>query len=162
MDTQTKRAIRIINNQLFSYNKDPIEGLTFEPDLEDTLKHNFCLLGPQESPWADCILNGYVKFPVNYPFSPPEIKFETRSLHPNIYTDGKVCLSILNSTQDETGYFQQCELWSPALDLRCVFICILNLFTEPNLESPANLDACIAYRTDIRKFTKSVRVLFEL
>lgn len=155
------RAMRITKNQLDAYLKDPIEGLVLEHDQTEVLKLNFTLIGPRDTPWEDHIMHGYVKLSDNYPFVPPEVKFITKTLHPNIYKDGKVCLSILNSTQDETGYFQQSELWSPVLDIRCVFLCIMTLFTEPNLESPADLDSCILYRTNIRKLTTDVRKLME-
>jgi ubiquitin-protein ligase len=159
---QLNRAIRIINNQLNIYNKEPIDGLIFNQDEENTLKVNFVLIGPKDTPWDSCIINGSIFFPENYPFSPPSIKFNNNLYHPNIYKDGKVCLSILNSTQDETGYFQKSELWSPALDIRCVFLCILNLFTEPNLESPADLDSCIMYRSDQKKLYKIIRNEFNM
>ena len=157
MDTSTKRAIRIATNQITAYNKGPLEGLHLHQDPENALKINFTLIGPKETPWEDFVMNGIINIPSNFPFVPPELKFLTKTHHPNIYPDGKVCLSILNAEQDETGYFKPSELWTPALDIRCVFLCILNLFTEPNLESPANLDACILYRNDIKTLTKMVR-----
>lgn len=157
----TRRAIKITTNQLKAYNKDPFDGLDLIQDETNSLKVLFTLTGPKETPWEDCVMHGYVLCPDNYPFVPPSIVFSTKTNHPNIYKDGKVCLSILNNKQDETGYFQQSELWTPALDLRCIFLCIINLFNEPNLESPADLDACIMYRNNIRNFTRSVRKLFE-
>jgi len=157
MDTSTKRAMRIATNQITAYNKGPLDGLHFNQDPENALKINFTLIGPKETPWEDFVMNGVVNIPSNFPFVPPELVFHTKTHHPNIYPDGKVCLSILKSEQDETGYFKASELWSPALDIRCIFLCILNLFTEPNLESPANLDAKILYQNDIKSFTKMVR-----
>ncbi len=157
----TGRAIKITSNQIKAYYKDPLDGLELLQDEQNSLKIQFTLTGPKESPWEDCIMNGYIMCPNNYPFEPPSVVFTTKTNHPNIYKDGKVCMSILNNKQDETGYFQQSELWSPALDLRCIFLCIINLFNEPNLESPADLDACILYRSDIKKFTRNVRKLFD-
>ena len=157
MDLSTKRAIRISTSQLASYNKEPILGLHLEQDKNNSLRITFTLEGPKETPWEDVIMKGEVNIPSNYPFVPPNLKFITKTFHPNIYKDGKVCLSILNSEQDETGYFKPEELWTPALDFRCIFLCIMNLFTEPNLESPANLDACILYRNDLKKLTQMVR-----
>lgn len=44
-------------------------------------------------------------FPENYPFSPPNVKFITGDgitrFHPNLYVDGKICLSILNTWPGE-------------------------------------------------------------
>ena len=157
----TGRTIKIINSQIKAYNNDPLDGLELIYDQSNGLKVFFVLTGPNDSPWENCVMNGYVECPKDYPFSPPKIIFTTKTNHPNIYKDGRVCLSILNDKQDETGYFQQCELWTPALDFRCVLLCIINLFNEPNLESPADLDACILYRNDIRTFTLNIRKLFD-
>jgi ubiquitin-protein ligase len=162
MNTLMKRASRIITNQLNQYIKDPLNGIDFYQDEQNILNLSFTLIGPKETPWEDIMLKGIIVFPENYPFSPPKLQFLSRTFHPNIYPDGKICLSILNDKQDETGYFKANELWSPVLDIRSVFLCIQNLFTEPNLESPANLDACIMYRNDLKGFTKMIRKEYNL
>lgn len=42
--------------------------------------------------------------PKNYPMSPPEFKFVRPLFHPNIYKDGKLCISILHAPgEDETS-----------------------------------------------------------
>jgi hypothetical protein len=35
-----------------------------------------------------------------YPFSPPEMKFVPSLFHPNVYADGKICISILHPPGD--------------------------------------------------------------
>jgi ubiquitin-protein ligase len=152
------RTIKIINNQIKAYSNEPLEGLELIYNEIDALKVEFLLTGPKNSPWEDCIMNGYIDCPKDYPFNSPNVIFTTKTYHPNIYNDGKVCLSILNNTRDETGYFQQSELWSPALDFRCIMLCVINLFHEPNLESPANLDACILYRKLFDSQEKTINV----
>jgi len=157
-----KRAIKNILKQLELYNKDPIPGLSFEQVPNDAMTLNFTLIGPSDCAWEGCLMNGTITFPEKYPFEPPVLKFITKTFHPNIYTNGKVCLSILNANRDETGYFQASELWSPVLDIKTVFICITNLFVEPNLESPADLDAAIEFRKDNKKYTKKIRSMFKM
>jgi ubiquitin-protein ligase len=152
-------SLKVCFNQLREYNKDPVDNVILEQDPEDATKVNFTIIGPNDTPWVEYIMFGHVTIPNNYPFVPPVVKFTTKTFHPNIYSDGSVCLSILNSTQDETGYFQQSELWSPVLNLRIIFLCIMNLFHEPNLESPADLDACILYRNDQKKLRQMLRNL---
>jgi ubiquitin-conjugating enzyme E2 G2 len=159
--SQVSRAIRTIINQIKVYNKDKLDGLMFDHDEKNALKVNFTLFGPKESCWEDCVMFGYLLMPETYPFKPPKVVFTSKTNHPNIYLDGKVCISYLNDKQDETGYFRQEELWTPVLDLRCIFLGIITLFTEPNLESPANLDACILYRDNRKEFIKGVRKLFD-
>ena len=38
-----------------------------------------------------------LEFPDDYPNHPPKMKFVSEMWHPNIYTDGNVCISILHN-----------------------------------------------------------------
>jgi ubiquitin-protein ligase len=37
-----------------------------------------------------------LSFPQDYPLNPPKMKFSSEIFHPNIYPDGRVCISILH------------------------------------------------------------------
>ncbi|PNJ00060.1 CDC34 isoform 6, partial [Pan troglodytes] len=41
-----------------------------------------------------------LKFPIDYPYSPPAFRFLTKMWHPNIYETGDVCISILHPPVD--------------------------------------------------------------
>ncbi|XP_011040970.1 PREDICTED: ubiquitin-conjugating enzyme E2 20-like isoform X2 [Populus euphratica] len=58
-------------------------------------------------------------FPLDYPFKPPQIKFETMCFHPNVDQFGNICLDIL---QDK---------WSSAYDCRTILLSIQSLLGEP-------------------------------
>ena len=102
-------------------------------------------------------MTGDIDIPNNYPFAPPVVHFTCNLYHPNIYPDGKVCISILNATQDEFKYYKLEELWSPAIDLTTIIVSIWNILLEPNLESPANVDAAKDFRDNIDMFAQKSR-----
>jgi len=71
------------------------------------------ITGPSDTPYANGCFEFDVYFPQNYPESPMYVNFETTGHHsirfnPNLYNDGKVCLSILN-----TWHGRPEEKWNP-------------------------------------------------
>ncbi|MBA0817245.1 hypothetical protein Gohar_001828, partial [Gossypium harknessii] len=58
--------------------------------------------------------NAIMSFPPNYPNSPPAVKFTSEIWHPNVYADGRVCISILHPPGDDpNGYELASERWTP-------------------------------------------------
>ena len=54
-------------------------------------------------------------FPANYSFTAPKVKFITPCFHPNVDTDGNICLDILK------------EQWLPSYDVRSILLSIQGL-----------------------------------
>jgi len=102
----------------------------------DSLK--VLIIGPEDSPYYGGFFLFKVTFPEQFPFLPPHVKFITPNryngcrVHPNLYQDGKVCLSILNTWGGKE--------WSPVLTLEKIFLTIQGLLdnnpvaNEPNQE----------------------------
>eukprot|EP01133_Synstelium_polycarpum_P010564 gene10564-12289_t len=67
-----------------------------------------------------------LKFPTDYPFKAPVVKFETACFHPNVDLVGNICLDILK------------EKWSPIYNVRTLLLSIQSLLAEPNNDSPLN------------------------
>lgn len=107
---------------------------------------NATILGPCESPYSGGIFHLVIEFPENYPFKPPNIKFKTQILHPNIDKFGNICLDILNSN------------WSPILTISKVLLSISSLLNDPNPDDPLNKECAELYKTNIEKYNKTVRL----
>ena len=64
-----------------------------------------------------------MKFPSDYPYSPPSVKFLTKMWHPNVYENGDVCISILHPpTDDPQSGEHPSERWNPTQNVRFVMI----------------------------------------
>jgi len=107
---------------------DPVENIHYIQDENNIYKGYALIIGPKDTPYE----NGYYffefTFPENYPFSPPKVKFHTYDGHtrfnPNLYINGYVCLSILNTWEGEK--------WSSCQSIKS----ILNTFSITLNESP--------------------------
>ena len=127
---------------------------------DDIFKWNITIIGQEKTTYEGYILEAIMTFDDNYPNQPPKVVFKTKMFHPNIYNDGTVCLSILHPPgDDEYGYESAVERWRPINTAYSVIQSVINLLYEPNEESPANIEAGIAYRTDIKEYNKTVRKL---
>ena len=86
-------------------------------------------------------------FSDKYPYSPPTFKFFRPIYHPNIYADGKICISILHAPgEDEQSGETASERWSPLQGVESVLRSVLLLLDDPEINSAANVDASVMYR----------------
>jgi ubiquitin-protein ligase len=60
--------------------------------------------------------------------------FKTEMFHPNIFTDGSVCISILHAPGDDPmNYEDKSERWLPVHTARSVILSVISLLSEPNV-----------------------------
>jgi ubiquitin-protein ligase len=101
----------------------------------DIMTKGFALIeGPENTPYEGCLLLFSISFPDDYPFSPPKVTFLTTDgktrFHPNLYVDGKVCLSILGTYSGPS--------WSGTQSLSTVLLSIQGLLDKnPLSHEPA-------------------------
>jgi ubiquitin-conjugating enzyme E2 R len=91
-----------------------------------------------------------------------EFRFTTRLFHPNIYKDGKVCVSILHSSTENPHPGELAsEQWSPAQCAESVLLSILSLLDDAEVSSAANAEAAAMLRNKPRGYRKKVRYIVE-
>lgn len=88
----------------------------------------------------------------------PEFRFVRPLYHPNIYKDGKLCISILHAPgEDEMSGELASERWSPAQRVESVLISILSLLDDAEISSPANVDASVMLRKSPDEYKSIVK-----
>ena len=108
-------------------------GIYYFHDDTHMLTGYALIIGPEGTPYFGGNYFFKFTFPVNYPYSPPQVTYCTNEseirFHPNLYINGKVCLSILNTWHGDQ--------WSSCLTLSSVLLAICTLFTtNPLLHEP--------------------------
>jgi len=112
---------------------------------------------------SDSVFNkGYFKaemtFSEDYPYQPPKFRFTPTLYHPNIYPDGQLCISILHKPgEDLMSGEAASERWSPLQGVESVLRSVLLLLDDPEINSPANVDASVLYRDNKEGYAKKAR-----
>ena len=76
--------------------------------------------------------------------------------HPNIYSNGSVCISILHELVDQYGYESVNERWNPSQSVSTVLMSILSMLGYPNFDSPANVDASKEWKDSVETYKKKI------
>jgi ubiquitin-protein ligase len=145
-------AMKRLQNEYKQYLKEPNTYYSISIDNNNFLKWNIILLGPPETIFEGGFYNCQLEFTKDYPNKPPLFKFIDNLFHPNIYPNGKVCMSILHEGIDTTGYENISERWNPSHSVNSILMSLLSILTEPNFESSANIDATQLWMKDFNKY----------
>lgn len=139
---------------------DPRKGIpSFHITLDGNDIYNWSvgvMVLSDDSPYHGGYFRGHMMFPIDYPFSPPTFQFTPAIFHPNVYKDGKLCISILHKSGDETSGEPDSETWSPAQSVESVLISIVSMLSDPNISSPANVDAAVLWKNDRSAYNRRV------
>lgn len=113
------------------------DGIYCSFNEEDMFDVKAMIVGPEDTPYEFGYYLFRLRFPKNYPYSPPKVSFETRyntdatklRFNPNLYANGKVCLSILG-----TWHGPQ---WEPCQSLYSILIALQTILVkEPLTNEP--------------------------
>ncbi|KAL4887674.1 ubiquitin-conjugating enzyme/RWD-like protein [Aspergillus karnatakaensis] len=154
-------AERILMNEFKALTQEPWVNIELKNDDIFNWTVGLIVLNP-ESLFYGGYFKAAMKFPSNYPYSPPEFRFLRPLYHPNIYKDGKLCISILHTPgEDEMSGELASERWSPAQRVESVLISILSLLDDAEVSSPANVDAGVLLRNNPEQYKEIVRKCVE-
>lgn len=103
------------------------------------------LEGPKDTPFYGAKFVVDFQLGAEYPIKPPKVSFITKMFHPNIGTNGYICLDILNTK------------WSPAMSIANIITSLQLLLQEPNPDSPMNVDAAKLYRNNKEEYALMVK-----
>jgi len=141
-----KAAIVRLCSDLRELENEPNEGCSAAPLNDDNLfVWAGSLFGPAETPWEGGIFSMRIFFHDEYPAKPPKVRFTCDMFHPNVYSDGVLCLDII---QDQ---------WKPVYTTANVLLSIQSMLTDPNCASPANPEAAQLYEADRKEYNRRVR-----
>lgn len=164
--TNAAGAINRITKEIANIHKSSDLSLAVACRDNDVRQLRALIIGPPETPYEFGFFELAVKFPKDYPIKSPTVTCITTNggqtrFNPNIYAQGKVCLSILGTWPGEKG-----EEWSSAQGLESVLLSIQSLMSpnpwenEPGEEDGKITDAePAAYARKVRHETLRIAVI---
>lgn len=89
-----------------------------------------------------------VILPIEYPFKPPKINWQTKIYHPNVTNDdkGSMCLGLLRDGE-----------WKPNSTLAVALEYVRQLLVEPNPDDPVEQAIGREYNEDRKEFNKKAK-----
>ncbi len=149
----TTSALKRIKRDLINFTQEPLEGAYISFNEENFTKVYLMIVGPKDTPYYGGFFCFYINFPEDYPMNPPRVVFlstdsGTIRFNPNLYQDGKVCLSILGTWPGDP--------WNPIMSLNSLILSlqaiVLNdnpINNEPSVNLNINNPTAIKYNTFI-------------
>ena len=143
MNSYLKKRLKF---EIKNLRESDLHEVSAGPKSEDNLyAWEATIIGPSGSPFEGGVYKLDINFPENYPFKPPKIEFKTKMYHPNIDSQGAICLDILKSQ------------WSPALNITKILLSLSSLLTDPNPDDPLDGASAAVYKEDREKYNQTVR-----
>jgi ubiquitin-conjugating enzyme E2 Z len=120
--TNTAGAIARITREIAQIQKGTDISLAVAHQDHDVRHVRALIIGPPDTPYEYGFFEFDVKFNQEYPIKSPSVTALTTNnkrtrFNPNIYSEGKVCLSILGTWRGNPG-----EEWSSAQGLESVLL----------------------------------------
>ena len=108
-------------------------GIYYSHDNDNMLKGYALIFGPSDSLYRHGAYMFIFNFDIQYPYVPPKVTYMTNNgktrFHPNLYRNGKVCLSLLNTWKGEQ--------WTSCQTISTILLNLVALLhNEPLLNEP--------------------------
>jgi ubiquitin-conjugating enzyme E2 Z len=131
----SRDTVKRLINDIKDIRKSPLdsEGIYYKHDDTNLLLGYAYICGPKDSIYFGGNYFYKINFPHDYPHRPPKLTFMNKDgktrFHPNMYKNGKICLSILNTWKGDQ--------WTGCQSIRSILLTIVSILdNNPLLHEP--------------------------
>jgi len=149
------RAASRLQNDIREITQSPINGVLAELVDDNLFKWRIYFEGTPDTFFSQGVYEATMEFPESYPDAPPVFTIVSKFWHPNVYEDGKLCISVLHTTgEDPLNELETIEMrWLPSHNPASIIRCFLSILDSPG-GAPANPDAQRQYNQDREGYNK--------
>ena len=138
-------ALKRLDSEFKQLTKLNDPSLGASPYDNDMLHWSAFIMGPPGTLYDGGKFRLDINFTKDYPFQPPHVIFVTKILHPNVNSEGNICMDILRDN------------WSPAITIEMLLRQLGCLLISPNPSDPLNPDLAKLFTTDRGRYNREVR-----
>ncbi len=142
--------------------EEALPGIVVAPSQANFLRVQALISGPHGTPYEGGLFHFLLEAPPTYPAEPPKVKMTTTGggvvrFNPNLYANGKVCLSVLGTWSGPS--------WTPTQTIGSVLLSIQSLLNErpytnePGFEKAESAGVVSDYNDVVAHETLRVAVL---
>ncbi|CAO2600244.1 Ubiquitin-conjugating enzyme E2 S [Lemmus lemmus] len=142
--------IRLVYKEVTTLTADPPDGIKVFPNEEDLTDLQVTIEGPEGTPYAGGLFRMKLLLGKDFPASPPKGYFLTKIFHPNVGTNGEICVNVLKRD------------WTAELGIRHVLLTIKCLMIHPNPESALNEEARRLLLENYEEYAARARLVTEI
>lgn len=126
------RAIKRFNIDIKEFKQSPIDGCAIFQCEDPCTRVYIAIAGPKDSAYHDGVYFFQLDITEDYPNQEPKCKFlnwqnSNKRMHPNLYVDGKVCLSILGTWKGPS--------WTSVMTLSTVILALQSILDDNPLKN---------------------------
>lgn len=141
-----QKAIQRLGREKEQLDKSRVREFYAAPLEDNIFEWHFTLLGPADSPYAEGLYHGVLRFSNDYPFSPPDITFLTTS---GRFEVGKSICSSVSSYHP--------ELWQPRYDIALVLVALRAFMAQDDEEGIGALARQYVSADEKRRLAREAR-----
>ncbi|XP_050725572.1 ubiquitin-conjugating enzyme E2 S-like isoform X3 [Eriocheir sinensis] len=129
VENLSPQILRGVLKEVTELVKGPPEGIKVHMNDEDITDIQATIAGPAGTPYAGGLFRVKLALGKDFPSAPPKGYFLTKIFHPNVASNGEICVNTLKKD------------WKADLGIRHVLLVIKCLLIVPNAESALNEEA---------------------
>mmetsp|Transcript_20525 Transcript_20525/g.66639 ORF Transcript_20525/g.66639 Transcript_20525/m.66639 type:complete len:175 (+) Transcript_20525:55-579(+) len=148
-----------------NWRKDHPYGFVAKPNTAadgstDLFSWTLKIPAKEGSIWAPGVFGATMHFARDFPEKPPTVKFDKIGgktiFHPNVYTDGGVCLSIINPENSVHGYGRG-GTWEPSITVKQIVLALQMFLDEATGRAAGADEAYRLYNHDYPEYVRRVK-----
>ncbi|KAJ6640381.1 Ubiquitin-conjugating enzyme E2 S [Pseudolycoriella hygida] len=129
VENLSPQTIRQVVKEMHEISLNSPEGIKVQINDADVTDIHALIQGPEGTPYAGGVFRVKLQLAKDFPASPPKAFFKTRIFHPNVSSNGEICVNTLKRD------------WKPDLGIKHILLTIKCLLIVPNAESALNEEA---------------------